>query len=347
MVDVRDGWSTTHLVREVGAHLFSARARGRPLVLLAVLLGALQVAVLAMQERALVAELARLHDAGRNVVVIAAADRDRPARIDEESCRRLGEDPAVVRAGALGAPFLRDFVQLGAGVTVVPSSPGLFPELRSHDAVIGATLADVTGERILQADDGTVLEATVGPRQPTGIDTGYAVVVPGEFDGVGAAACVVVLDAFADAEQLGPVLVAQVSSTGGPIGASPPRASEIDPVRAHLTGLGRYLPVAWGCVLALVCGVLTLARAGELAAYRFAGTSPRSLALLLALEHLAVGGVVAASGSLAAVATWTSFRDPVVPVLHSVVSASVFVALSLVLTVATVRKNPVDLAKDR
>jgi len=335
------------LVREARANLFSARARGFPLVILAVAVGALQVVVLATQERALTEELTRLQQDGRNIVMITGSDRHTPARIDESSCRALADDPAVVRAGGLGLPRLRDFVQLGSGITVVESSAGLFPELRAHDALIGSALADVRGARLLEADDGTILDAVAGRAQPTGVDTDYAVVVPGSFVGSGASACVVVLDLFADASTTMPGLVSQVSSTGGPIAATQAMSGGADPVRLHLAGIGRYLPAGWGLALALMAGVLTHVRAGELAAYRFSGTSARSLGILLSLEHLAVGGVLAAAGTAAALVGAQAFRDPAVPVISAVVSASVYVVAAHVLTVGVLRANPVDLAKDR
>jgi hypothetical protein len=195
--------------------------------------------------------------------------------------------------------------------------------------------------------DGTLLDAVVGSAQPGGVGIDYTVAVAGDLDWGGAVACVVVLDVFADGRAVSADLVGQVSTLGGPVGVSKGVAQDVDPIRTYREGVGRYLPAAWGLVLALMAGLATLARAGELAAYRLSGTSARSLGLLLSFEHLAVAGVLAASGAIASVVTSAAFRDPIVPVLSVVVSALVFFVAAQILTVGVTRANPVDLAKDR
>lgn len=343
-----DRWRLSHLAREADLTLFTARSRAAVLLFLAVALGVAGVVAAAVETQALHAQLAAQQAAGRNILVFGSLKSQEPVSIDRASCDSLAETPGVIRSGLTQLEGLADFVQLGPDVSVLAASPSLFPGLRDGVLLVGSALHPPTGvDFTLASTDGSLYRARVNGAEPTGLNSNSALVVPLGPDVTATSSCTAVLDQYADATVLLPVLRARLHASGGELVASPVASSTVDPIDVFLDRPGQYLVLALGLLGGVVTGMLTRSRASEIAAYRMSGTAPLSAALLLGLQHALTAGVFATSGAVAVLALAHWLAAPLAVVLGVLAGAAFWCLVALALTADLAVRNVLTLAKDR
>lgn len=132
------------------------------------------------------------------------------------------------------------------------------------------------------------LNAIVGGTPP-GIGADAVVLRPLSPLDVSGSTCFAVLDRLADAQSAIPLLQAQLVVSGGAVVGNPQLRLPLDSVTVFLQRPTIYAPVALGILGGVIAGIVTLLRSSELAAYRFAGTSPRSLLIILTMEQMLMG----------------------------------------------------------
>ncbi|MBD7949317.1 MULTISPECIES: hypothetical protein [Oerskovia] len=350
-----DRWSLALLAREATRNVFSTAARLFPVVLLAVLLGSAQASLAVQQGQGLERQIAELRAQGRNVLAATQAVQDSPVLIDRDSCEGLTALSVVERAGiqVLDAPSM-DLPQLGAKVPVRPVSTTLLPELATHDAVVGRSIAESAGRGPSQRFDlvtgasgsGTV-SALVGSGDGAGLGGTGAVFVAADRSIATSATCSVVLTPFADASAAAPVIAAALDVQDNPVLVSTELRETTDVVALFLTRIERFLPLLLGAIGGLTVAVVGSLRSSELAAYRLSGTSPRSLGVLLALEQSLVAGTFVTASAATTLLLAGQALAPAASVLWTIAGGLVWLVVGNIVALPVLRRRPSDMAKDR
>jgi|GEM_PF-863390 len=342
------GWRLGYLAREVNRTLFNPRSRSSALLFLAVALGVGAVALPAVESQGFRSQLAEQQAAGRNIVVFGSRDTQHPVAIDRASCDSLTAVPGVPRSGLTELEGMDDFVQLGPNVSVLGSTSSLFPDLRDGVLLVGSALhPPVAAEFTLVAANGPLYRARVNRVEPTGLNSNSAVVVPLAPDIRSASSCIAVLDAYSNANQLLPVLRARLHTSGGDMVASLASNPTIDPVTVFLNRPGQYVALLLGLLGGLATGMITRSRSSEFAAYRMSGTTPPAAALLLAMQHLQIAALFAASSCAAVIVLRGALAAPLSAALSCLAGAATWLLAALVVTVDLPLRNVLALAKDR
>ena len=144
-----------------------------------------------------------------------------------------------------------------------------------------------------------------------------------------------------------PALLGSLEARGATLRATPVLGDAVDVVAMHLNRTERFLPLMLGIIGGVITAVLAFMRSAELATYRLAGTSRRSLGILLTLESAILAGVFLAASALAQVVLGSSLVAPVATGLWSLVGAFAWVATGALLAAPLLRRRPSDMAKDR
>lgn len=345
-----DDWKLTLLAREATKNVLARRARLFSLLAIAILAGVAQVAFLAFESVALRAQLDTLAAQGRNVVAFESSDRDAPIDISRVRCEALADVSGVQFAGLFEPDPRASFVQLGRDVAIARASDTLVPNLREYDAVIGAALTPSRGELRLTVQDGTSEEGTLNAivgGTPPGIGADAVVLRPLSPLDVSGSTCFAVLDRLADAQSMIPLLQAQLVVSGGAVVGNPQLRLPLDSVTVFLQRPTIYAPVALGILGGVIAGIVTLLRSSELAAYRFAGTSPRSLLIILTMEQMLMGGVLFASGTAAALVLAPHLMSVMAAVIGVATAGAAWIVVASAISVIAAVRNPTRLAKDR
>lgn len=343
-----DQWSLRMLSREAVKNIFSPVARLFPVIAVAVLLGAVQSALIVHESDLLIATLADLQMRGRNVVVSAPRSAESPSTVTRQSCEGLASYPQVVNAGLVQPGDPADFLELGSLVPVQAASTTLVPDLATHDAVIGSALSPgVHIAKKLRMPSGQVLHAAVGTPQPAGVPVNSVLSVPLDVDTSTGVYCVVVFDPLIPPSTALEIVVADLQVIGDPLYTSSPFVESVDVVSTYLTRPERFLPVG----IALSAGFSTFAMSGfrssEFAAYRLSGTTRRSLMIIVMLEQAMIAGFYLSSATASSLALGTRLTDPSVPVLWAVVGALAWTLSAGSAAAASSLRRASDLAKDR
>jgi hypothetical protein len=342
-----DGWRHTLVWREALLNVFSFGGRLFPLLCFAVLLGAGQVMFMASESNTLKHELNSLYLSGRNIIVFTPAVQGTRTTISRRSCESLSSADGVQRAGLFVIEGTQDFAQLGRNIPVVAASVSLFPSLARSDAVVGSLLGSHSGPYDLGLPGGVDVRAVSGQKQPTGVDTNSAVVVPLAANVTKGNECIVVLDRFSRLAEATPRLAASLAVTGGPIVGESQLNESVNVIQQYIGRPGRLFALALGLLAGLAAALLNRFRSSEFAAYRMSGTSPRTLALLIAEEQWLLAGTATASSILAVIVLQTYFFAAVPPVLWSVAAGLLWVVVACLGSIGPVIGSPMKLAKDR
>lgn len=341
-----DRWAFSLLAREALHNVFGRSARLWSAVLLATVFGAGAVAQLALEQAGLRAELGSLTREGMGVMILREASPEHPAEITRESCERLAGTTGVAAAGLViptGRVALDPITMDSASQR---ASASLFPDLRHVDLLVGQTLSAHAEEfRVLV--DGVALQAKVPAQTRDGLGAAHQLTSPLLPGDRLAKQCVVVLDAFTRAARVMPSKIAQTDVVGNAIVAQEVMAPTSDPVGSYINRPGRWLFAALGVFGGLVTGIISRARASELAGYRLSGTSRSSLFLLLALEALCVAGVTVAASSVAGLVLAPWLFTPLTAVTGGIACATTWMLVSCATTVDLALRKPTELAKDR
>ena len=353
-----DRWPLGLLAREAARNVLGIGARLMPLVLAAVLLGSAQVAVAVHTSAAFDASLTELESQGRHILDISPRPEDvagatavNPAGVSRASCEALTSLPGVKKSGiVIEAKTPISIPQLGARVPVRRTSETLIPLLRQYDVVIGTSLGTSIGlaegatVRLI-GPAGTPLDAVVagGPELPSSLAL-FGAPAPGDDLG---GACRVQLTRAADEVRMIPALLGSLEARGATLRATPVLGDAVDVVAMHLNRTERFLPLMLGIIGGVITAVLAFMRSAELATYRLAGTSRRSLGILLTLESAILAGVFLAASALAQVVLGSSLVAPGATGLWSLVGAFAWVATGALLAAPLLRRRPSDMAKDR
>lgn len=313
----RDGWRLRHLVREAALNLTSSRRRFVALAGLALTLGTAMTTLSTYEELSLRANLGTLSEAGRGVVVISSSS-SQEAAISRTSCERLTDRPDVVRAGFVLTAERLNVEPTGALLPVAQVSATLVPQLGNVDAVIGRALVDQVGAGSLGIE-GAWLTTAAGSNQPEGLPLESIVAVAAPISVLDAPACFVVLEQGASSSISGPSLASAVTSAGPPVIATSNFDEPVSYVEQYLERPTRFAPALIAIVIAVVLSSLGAARQSEIASYRIAGTSVRSIQILFLLESAYIGGGVAVSS----LASWIVFSE-----LFSVSPAGAFAGVA-------------------
>lgn len=352
-----DRWPLRLLAREAARNTLALRGRLAPLVLAAVLAGSAHVALAVTASHDLDTALTALEAEGRHLLDITAAPSASGEAASEATglrrgaCENLATLPGVEAAGVITEDEDRvASPQTGPFLPLRRVSPSLLPAVTEHDIVIGtsaaANLGLDPGDRLALGGLGTQpLDAVVGGSRA--LPSTLALFAAPMPTTALAETCRVELARFADPARMTPVLLGSVEAVGGRFVAEPLLVETADRVALHLDRVDRRLPLLLGALGGLVTAVLALLRASELATYRLAGTTRRSLGIILGLEAAILGGIFATSSVLAALVVHGELLSPLASALAGIAGACAWVLVASVLSVPVLRRRPSDMAKDR
>lgn len=355
-----DSWALSHLMREAIRNVLNIHARLFPVFLAAILLGAGHVALAAYQGRALDNDLSALSAQGRGVVELSVVppvssledENLIPPGIDRSTCEALGSVAGVQRAGLLGDDEeMVSLPQVGSRIPMRTASATLIPALLNHDLVVGSALAETAGRSTalttLTTTDGQALSAIVDTNLGPEVASTLAVFRTLDPAVQSAERCMVVLDPRAVAAEVAPVLASSINATGAPVRANVVLTETTSITDIYLHRVERFLPLLLGILGGLVVTVLIRVRSSELATYRLAGSSPRSMAVLLGLEATLLAGAFLAASSLAILVLTEPLTSPAATMLWSWSGAGVWLLVALAGAAPMLRRTPSDMAKDR
>ncbi|ROS52692.1 hypothetical protein [Frigoribacterium sp. PhB24] len=293
-------WRLSSLVREAALNVANPWSRMCTLLLLAALAGSTCASFAACESAGFTNRLDHLEARGSNVLSFQASASDTNVTISRASCEALAVQGGVSRAGLLISEGTRDVPEIGGRTPVLTGSVTLFPPLASRDGLLGPNLVTSSEERYVSLAPAEVRHVSVNDRQPEGIPTNNALVLPLSIERTSAPNCLVVLDRYQDIRTAVATLEPQLEVSGGPLIARTQLSQTSDPVADWRHRPGQYLPLAIGLIGGFCSSLLLWTRANDIAAYRLSGTSKRSLAQLLSVEMLLVVGLFATSGTVAA-----------------------------------------------
>lgn len=344
----RDGWRFALLAREANRNVFGRGSRLRPLVAIAVILGVAQSGFIALENDNLDRTLDTLRQAGRNIVVFQSTDAASPAIIDRASCEALAGESGVAAAGLLVPMDRQSAIPLGTSLNSYRASSTLVSGLQRADVVVGSALGEGRAASFtLQVEGMSAASAIIGERQPTGIDTNSAIVLPLAATERSGESCVVAFGPLVRLRDAIPVVRSQLSVSGNPVAGVPVLLEPTSAVDGWLARPGRYLPLLLGLIGALVVMITSRLRASEVATYRLSGTSIRSITTLMSLEVALLGAVAAVSATATALVLAPHYPDLAVPLLWAIGAAGLWSIAVIAVAVSAARQRPTDLAKDR
>jgi hypothetical protein len=319
------------------------------LVVLQVLLGVAVPTLLAFETQAFEARIASLTEQGRNVIAFQSSDPNTTSLISRASCEGLASKPGVVAAGLLIPAGSVDVSAVGDSIPLLRASSTLIPQLGEAAVVIGASLTTPSSktQEVIVNSNASPISAVVGLNQPAGIGTNSALVIGLTARDRWGAQCLVRLQPYAEATTITPALESTLVVSGAPISALPALQEPDDPVAEFLQRADRFFPLLLGLVGGISMVISLRLQGSEVAVYRLAGTSSRSILLLIALQATLVSGVGALAGAAASVVLSAFYPDPSVPILWSVAMGAVSAIAVVALSVDLAFRRPTDLAKDR
>jgi len=343
---VADGWRFADLTREALRNALGRGARLLPAVALAGLLGAGSVAILALEQRALDAEISSLTAQGRGVIGIVEVSPERPATISRSSCEDLTEMPGVQNAGIVVEAGRADAEPFTIDAPARRASTTLFPALGSVDVLLGGTLAaqEHTFHTFIY---GQPFLAAVAEPSREGTGSTFSLTFPLLPTDTTASRCVVLLDPLTSADEVSTDLIARLDIQGNPVNAQEVLTTPIDPIDDYLTRPGRHAPLALGVVGGLLTALITRSRTSELAVYRLSGTSRTSLLTLLSLENAVIAGLAASVSAISALLLAAHLLDPATAVTAGIALAGAWALVATIGTIDIAFRRPTDLAKDR
>ncbi|MGO4536738.1 hypothetical protein [Leifsonia sp. 2MCAF36] len=342
----RDLWRLGELVREATLNVINPRSKMIATLIVATVLGSACAAFYAFESERFSEQLITLESRGANIVSFRAASPDADISISRKSCEGLSRVRGVKRAGLLKNEGSRDVPEIGAKTTIFTASATLFPGLSTSDGLIGMSLVG-EGVRTVTLAPSDTRALSAAPRQPEGIPTNAAIVLPLAADSSSGSQCVVELARFQNSRIDIPTLASQLDVRGGSIVGRVQLRLTTDPVAEWANRPGQFVGVAGGAIGGLLASLLVWTRSSEVATYRLSGTNRRSLALLLTIESLLASGVFAFSGALA---VWTvrssSVSTPEVLYWLFAGSASWWVA-ALLGTMRSIAVSPAAMTRER
>jgi len=344
----RDRWPFSLLAREATKNLFSRSSRLLPVLLFAIAGGLGQTIFLAGEAQSFRAQLSTLALSGRNVIEFASPDQSSPSKIERSSCEHLATEPGVERAGLIMDSRRATFLQFGPAVPIELASASLFPELHTYPVVVGKALTTSRGPIDVADPDMTgVTRGVVGQAAPRGLDTDSAIVYALGPDIQMGSRCVAILSPESQATTMARLLQGELRTSGGAVVSHVLLQLPVDPVVAFLDRPERFAPLLFGLVGGVLGGLINRLRASELATYRLAGTSPRSLLVLLAVEQGLIAGALFSSATLASIGLFRYSLDVWLPILWSIASGALWMTSCALLSATVALRDPAVLAKDR
>jgi hypothetical protein len=342
-----DAWATPSLVDEAVKNVLLSPSRIRWVLFAAVLLGVALTILRAVELNVLENQLEVLAGKGRNLLIIQGLTDDQKPRIDRSSCEDLTMNSGVVVAGGIVSRQDLSVAQLGT-TPLQAGSTTLFPELRSTSVVVGADLIDRRpGDQFNLLLEGESTPAIVGDRRPDGISTNSAIVTGFQASENVVDKCIVVLDQQQDASQAASTSLAQLDVKDHHVVATLVLQDVVDPVEQYLNRPSRFVPMGIGALLGGIIALTTFLRSSELATYRMSGTSRASLTLLLFFEACCCVGVYWAASGIATLFIVDRGLIQASVVADHLSVASLTIALATTAAIATLRRSPIALAKDR
>lgn len=343
----RDRWHLGMLAREAVRNVFGPGSRMIAILALAVLAGSGSSAYIALETQAMRQEIHHLAAEGRNVLVFSALSSDAPARISRASCEALTDQTGVRQSGILEPAGEVNVLPVGTRLPSQRASVTLFPELTGADLLVGSSVAGRVPRPFTVRSGQDLATAIQAAPHPEGLGTGFSITLPPRPSDTSSEQCVVVLDAFSDADIAIPVIAAQLEVTQNPISGTELLTATNDPVTDHTVRPSRWLPLLLGLLGAVATAMSVRLRVSEIAVYRMSGTSPVSVMVLLTLESLLITGVAALSATATSLALAPHYLDPAVPVLWGLALAGTWTIVFLTASLDLAVRRPSDLAKDR
>ncbi|GAB3229116.1 hypothetical protein GCM10027586_14240 [Kineococcus gypseus] len=343
----RDDWPFGLLVREAILNIFGPGSRMLVILALAVLAGAGSSTYIAVQSQAVRQEVFDLAADGRNVLVISALSNDAPSSINRASCENLHKQQGVDHAGILESAGELDVLPVGTRLPAQRASTTLFRELTNTDLLVGRNLSDRVSRQFTVRSGRDLASAKHADPHPEDLGTSFSVTLPPHPSHPSTARCVVILNAFSDADLASSIIAAQLKVTKNPISVTELLTATTNPVDNYLQRVDRWFPVLLGLLGAVAAVVTTRRRASEIAVYRMSGTSPVSMMTLLTLETLLITGSAALSATAAALTLSSYYLDLAVPILWGCVLAGSWAIFAIVALLDLGVRRPSELAKDR
>lgn len=341
-----DRWKLGYLAREAVLNVFGRGARMLPALAAAGLLGAAPVALLSLEQDALMAEVTALTQEGMGVIVYTEVSDTRPSTITRESCERLSLMPGVEAAGIVVRAGRVRAIPLAIDAHSQRASTTLFPELGDVDVLVGSTLSSADDEfRILV--DGQSFVARVAPTTREGTGASFQLTFPLLPTDTRGTSCYVILEPLVRPGDVISAQLAQLAISGNPVAGREAFTGTSDPIADYLTRLTRYAPVAVGLVGGALTALIIRSRSSEVAVYRLSGTSRRSLLTLIAVESLLISGVAGSASACAALVLAGKLLDPTTAIVSGIALAGVWAAVACAATADLAFRRPTDLAKDR
>ena len=343
----RTEWRPGSLTREAVLNVYSPRSRTFSVILLAALLGSSAAVFASFEAQNFVDRLTRLEAKGSNVVYFQSSSRKTAVTISRSSCELLAKRRGVARAGLLMDEGTRDIPELGTRVSIFTGSTTLFPELSSGDGVLGAGLVDTVQDRRISLGENDLRSVRVGVRQPEGIPTNNALVLPLEARSVSAPICIVVLDRYEEPRTAVSVLSPQLEAQGGALTARVQLAQTSAPLTDWTNRPGQYFTLVLGLMGGLCSSLLVWTRSSEIAAYRLSGTSRKSLGQLLTFEALLTAGTFGTSVALAAQVLQPELISLAEALFWALGGAATWMLTSAVGVIRSVSAKAASLARER
>jgi hypothetical protein len=301
----------------------------------------------AYESNLLKAELA--HDAlqGRNITILSSANPNHQVSISRASCEGLTRMPGVLRAGLMVSEGTYDLPQVGRGLPMLGASAELFPQLLNSDVLVGTDLRPRDTPFTIALPDGLIGRAITATRQPVGLDTNSSVVtglVPAMTSGP---TCYVIFDQFAKIHTGEIAVASAVQATGGAVAARVVFTDTINPITSYANRATRYLPLLLGLCGGVIGGILNRVRGSEMATYRLAGSSPRSVALILILEQAFLAGIMLSCAIATTILTGKYLVSGFAAELELISGACLWICVAAAMAADIPFRRPTSLANER
>ncbi|GIT78931.1 hypothetical protein LLS1_06000 [Leifsonia sp. LS1] len=339
-------WRSSAILREAALNVIALRSRMILGCTAAVFLGATAASFYAYESTQFQTVLASGEAKGSRLISFQSASPEREVLISRASCEALTRDSGVIRAGLLIDEGTRDFPELGARTPIYTASSSLFPGLLEADGLIGADLS-AAPTRVVTFGPSDQRRLSSSPKQPEGIPTNRAVVVPVDALEMWAPTCIAEVSRFSNVRSASSNLASQLVVSGGAIAGRVHLSESPDPVAGWTSRPGQLLPVVLGAVGGILNSVLVWTRSSEVAAYRLSGTSPHSLGLILTIESLFLAGAFFLSGASAVVALQGMLISSTELQLWLVAGSSTWLVSALPGTLRSVLASPASLTRER
>ena len=340
-----DRWKVLGLFRESVLNVINPRSRMVVTLVVAIAFGSAAVSFYAYESKQFADRLSELESQGSNVVVFQSSKPGVEIQISRKSCEALADIPGVTRSGLLIDEGTRNLPEVGANISLFAASTSLFPQLSQSDGLIGVSLAIGQLERTVTFGKSDTRRLSVAQRQPEGIPTNTAIVLPLAIGATAGPHCLVELARFQKSRSDIPVLESQLVVQGGSVIGRSQLTPPTDPVVDWTNRPGQFIGMALGAIGGLLATMLVWTRSSELAAYRLSGTSRRSLALMLTIESLLAAGMFGFSGTLAACVLDHFVISPHEVLLWSITGSATWYLATLPGTMRSIATSPATLTR--